>query len=404
MTNQTQTIDQNRTARLALSSGLLYTGAAFGATGKGIISTGELVFNTAMCGYQESLTDPSYMGQILVQTQPLIGNTGVNADDTESEKVQVSGFVIHEFTEHASNYRISQDLDAYLSDAGVLGIAGLDTRALTRALRAGGVVQAVLTDQEALSDEELIEMARKVESMAGQDLASKATREKDLDWGDTLGDWKTGYEHAADQGQPPCVLLLDFGLKSNIARHLAQRGLRVRAMPATSSASDIKRLLTSGAAQGVFLSNGPGDPEAVKTAVETTRDLLDDPDLQQVPIFGICLGHQLLSLAIGAKTFKLPFGHRGANQPVLEIETGHVQITSQNHGFAVDPESLEESGGVITHRHLNDGTVAGFRLDGRPVRSVQFHPEASPGPHDAAKFFDDFLDRLVVPLSSGNPE
>jgi len=394
MSNQTQSNEQNRNARLALASGHLYSGAAFGATAKGIISTGELVFNTAMCGYQESLTDPSYMGQILIQTQPLIGNTGVNADDTESERVQVAGFVIHEFTEHASNYRLNQDLDAYLRDADVLGIAGVDTRALTRSLRSGGVVQAVLTDRDDLTDAELIEMAQRIEGMAGQNLADKATREDKLDWKTTLGEWQMGNEQSTTADHRPGVVLLDFGLKSNIARHLAQRGLRVNALPAKTSAEEIKALLQSGEAHGVFLSNGPGDPEAVEAAVLTLRELLDDPELRDVPMFGICLGHQLLSLAIHAKTFKLPFGHRGANHPVHALESGRVMITSQNHGFAVDPESLKQAGGEVTHVHLNDGTVAGFCIPGRPVRSVQFHPEASPGPHDASGFFDEFVARL----------
>jgi carbamoyl-phosphate synthase small subunit len=394
MSNQTQSNDQNRTARLALSSGHLYTGAAFGAVAKEIISTGELVFNTSMCGYQESLTDPSYMGQILIQTQPLIGNTGVNPADTESDRVQVAGFVIHEFTEHASNYRLNQDLDEYLRDAGVLAIAGVDTRSMTRSLRSGGVVQALLTDREDLSDAELIEMARKVASMSGQNLAEKATRANDAEWKDTLGEWDMGTERVVSSENRPCVILLDFGLKSNIARQLTQRGLSVKAMPASTTAEQIKDMIAQGQAHGVFLSNGPGDPQAVETAVQTVRELLSDPGLTDVPIYGICLGHQLLSLAIDAATFKLPFGHRGANQPVHDLETGRVMITSQNHGFAVDPESLEKAGGVITHLHLNDGTVAGFRLPQRSVRSVQFHPEASPGPHDASGFFDDFVDRL----------
>jgi carbamoyl-phosphate synthase small subunit len=394
MSTQTQSNDQNRTARLALSSGHLYTGVPFGAVGKNIISTGELVFNTAMCGYQESLTDPSYMGQILIQTQPLIGNTGVNSDDIESNRVQVAGFVIHEFTEHASNYRLNQDLDEYLRDADVLGIAGLDTRSLTRSLRAGGVVQAVITDRDDLSDAELIEMARQVESMAGQNLAIKASRDQGNEWTDTLGEWEMGTEQSASSSDSASVILFDFGLKSNIARHLSQRGLNVQAMPATTTAQQVKDMILQGSAQGIFLSNGPGDPEAVESAVRTVRELIQDPELSDVPMYGICLGHQLLSLAIEAKTFKLPFGHRGANQPVHDLESGRVMITSQNHGFAVDPDSLKEAGGVITHLHLNDGTVAGFRLPDRPVRSVQFHPEASPGPHDASGFFDDFVARL----------
>jgi carbamoyl-phosphate synthase small subunit len=394
MSEQSPSTHENRTARLALSSGHLYSGAAFGAVGREIVTAGELVFNTAMTGYQESLTDPSYMGQILVQTQPLIGNTGVNTQDTESAKVQVSGFVIHEYTEHASNFRIDARLDEYLSHADVLAIAGVDTRELTRSLRSGGVVQAVLTDRDDLSDAELIKMAQQVEGMAGQNLAAGASSATGTSWETTLGDWQTGEEHHAESSQS-CVLLLDFGLKSNIARHLAHRGLQVKSMPATATAQEIKDLLISGQAQGLFLSNGPGDPVAVESAVSALKELLADDSLREFPFYGICLGHQLLSLAIGAETFKLPFGHRGANQPVHDIESGRVEITSQNHGFAVEPESLKRSGGVITHVHLNDGTVAGFRLADRPVRSVQFHPEASPGPHDAARFFDDFVDRLL---------
>lgn len=393
MNNNTDHARQNPTARLALSSGHLFSGHPFGAVGKGLTSTGELVFNTAMCGYQESLTDPSYMGQILVQTQPLIGNTGVNAEDIESDRVQVAGFVIHEYTEHSSNYRQNQDLDAYLREAGVLGIAGVDTRALTRTLRSGGVVQAVLTDRTDLSDEALIEMAKQVKSMNGQNLAAIAGGAEPCDWSQNLGDWG-GHEQDHISGNAPTVLVFDYGVKSNIPRNLTQRGLKVRLIPQSTTAAQIKQLVLDGHAQGLFLSNGPGDPEAVEQGVQVLREILQDEDLSELPIFGICLGHQLLCLAMGAKTYKLPFGHRGANHPVHDLERGRIEITSQNHGFAVDPESIEAAGGVITHLHLNDGTVAGFRHKTRPVFSVQFHPEASPGPHDASIFFDRFIARI----------
>jgi carbamoyl-phosphate synthase small subunit len=399
MNNNTHDDRQKPVARLALSSGHLYTGSAFGATGKGIAATGELVFNTAMCGYQESLTDPSYMGQILIQTQPLIGNTGVNTEDVESARVQVAGFVIHEFTEHASNYRLTQDLDAYLADAGVLGIAGIDTRALTRVLRSGGVVQSVLTDRTDLIDAEIVEMARQVESMSGQNLAAQAGGFESCIWTDTLGQWSGHNEHF-DGDAAPTVLVFDYGIKSNIPRNLAQRGFKVTLIPQSTSAAEIKQMVQSGLAHGLFLSNGPGDPEAVEQGVATLRAILNDPDLHDLPIFGICLGHQLLCLAMGAKTFKLPFGHRGANHPVHDLESGRIQITSQNHGFAVDPDSIREAGGVITHVHLNDGTVAGFRHATRPIYSVQFHPEASPGPHDASLFFDAFVARIKDALSA----
>ncbi len=393
MNNNTDEARQNPIARLALSSGHIFTGQAFGATGKGLASTGELVFNTAMCGYQESLTDPSYMGQILVQTQPLIGNTGVNLDDIESQQLQVAGFVIHEFTQHASNYRQNQRLDEYLLQADVLGIAGIDTRALTRVLRSGGVVQAVLTDRTDLGDEALIEMARQVKSMSGQNLAAIAGGEHARDWTQNLGEWGGREQHSVI-GEAKTVLVFDYGVKSNIPRNLTQRGLKVRLIPQSTTAREIKDLVLSGQAHGLFLSNGPGDPEAVEQGVQTLRAIIQDDELAQLPIFGICLGHQLLCLALGAKTYKLAFGHRGANHPVHDLERGRIEITSQNHGFAVDPESIEQVGGVITHLHLNDGTVAGFRHSTRPVFSVQYHPEASPGPHDASIFFDRFIDRI----------
>lgn len=393
MNNNTDLARQNPTARLALSSGHIFPGRPFGAMGKGLVCSGEQVFNTAMSGYQESLTDPSYMGQILVQTQPLIGNTGVNPDDTESQRVQVAGFVIHEYTEHASNYRQNQDLDTYLRQADILGIAGVDTRALTRTLRSGGVVQAILTDRTDISDQALIQMAQQVQSMSGQNLASLAGIHEPCEWSQNLGDWG-GFVQDCFESVAPTVLVFDYGIKSNIPRSLAQRGLRVRLIPQDTTSEQIKSLVRMGHAHALFLSNGPGDPQAVTQSVQVLRDILNDAQLKDLPIFGICLGHQLLCLAMGAQTYKLPFGHRGANHPVHDLERGRIEITSQNHGFAVEPNSIEAAGGVITHIHLNDGTVAGFRHRTRPVYAVQFHPEASPGPHDANTFFDHFVARI----------
>lgn len=376
-------------ARLALADGSVFHGQAFGAIGKGIRSVGEVVFNTALTGYQESMTDPSYTGQILVQTTPMIGNTGINAEDDESARVQVAGLVIHEYTRGHSNYRADRSLHQWLAAAGVLGIADLDTRALTRHLRSAGVTTGVLTDDAGLSDADLVQMARDAAPMEGQNLAAMVGCTTPYSWDETLGEWAPDLEPSDDS---PVVLALDCGAKRNILRNLATRNCRVRVVPHTISAADLKVEFTSGAANALFISNGPGDPDAVEDTIATLRDLIRDPDLNDLPIFGICLGHQLLALAIGATTYKLPFGHRGANQPVRDDTTGRVEITSQNHGFAVDPKSLSDAGGEPTHIHLNDQTLAGFQLPGRPVFSVQFHPEASPGPHDASHLFDRFVD------------
>ncbi|MCA9303773.1 MAG: glutamine-hydrolyzing carbamoyl-phosphate synthase small subunit [Phycisphaerales bacterium] len=386
-------------ARLALADGYIYSGVPFGAVNKQICQTGEVVFNTAMTGYEESLTDPSYTGQILIQTTPLIGNTGVNPVDIESGKIQVAGFVIHEHTQHHSNYRADCTLSAMLDEADVLGIAAIDTRALTRHLRTQGVVQGVLTDRTDLSDQELVDIARSAASMAGQDLATNAGVKHDSEWTETLGDWPAN-SAPANFDRQPTVLLIDCGVKHNIARNLAARGVRVLLVPSTITHEQIRARYEAGEADGLFVSNGPGDPDAVEAVISTLRSILNDVKMENFPVFGICLGNQLLAIALGAKTYKLPFGHRGANHPVLNLLNGRVEITSQNHGFAVDRESLEKIGGQVTHLHLNDQTVAGFRMPHKPVRAVQFHPEASPGPHDSSGFFDAFLRALTQPCTS----
>jgi carbamoyl-phosphate synthase small subunit len=384
-----------RIGRLALTDGSVFTGTAFGATGKGLCVPAEVVFNTAMTGYQEALTDPSYTGQILVMTYPLMGNYGINAEDVESRggKVQVSGFIIRQLSRVASNYRHSSDLSTYLEKAGVLGLADIDTRALTRRLREKGVMTGVLTDRtrEELPDAALVEMARKAPSMAGQNLVPKVGCNSGQSWSETLGDWSV---QTGAPGKMYRVLALDCGAKSNILRNLADRGCEVKLIPHTTPASEITRMFAAGEADGLFISNGPGDPAAVDATIQTLKQVVSMDAAKVPPTFGICLGHQLLGLAIGAKTYKLPFGHRGANQPVKNLMNGKVEITSQNHGFAVDPKSLEGVGGEATHVHLNDGTLAGFRLKDKPVFCVQYHPEAAPGPHDSAYLFDAFVEMM----------
>jgi len=386
-----------------LADGSVFSGRAFGATNRGLISRAEVVFNTAITGYQESLTDPSYNGQILVMTAPLIGNTGVNPEDVESGRVQVSGFVIRELAARHSNFRAIGSLEEYLAQAGVLGLEGVDTRAITRRLRSTGVMNGVLTDTDTPSAE-LVELARAAWAMAGANLVPHVGCRTASRWAQDLGDWNLEFEPepsgaqdssgpsvaGSGEGRPFRVLALDCGAKHNILRNLTQRNCIVEVVPHTLTADTILKRFDAGEVDGLFVSNGPGDPAAVQETIATLRAVVERRT-NPVPTFGICLGHQLLALAVGARTYKLKFGHRGINQPVRNMLSGQVEITSQNHGFAVDPASLEAVGGEATHIHLNDGTLAGFRLKDRPVFSVQYHPEASPGPHDASYLFDEFV-------------
>jgi carbamoyl-phosphate synthase small subunit len=376
-------MNPRRVAKLALEDGTVFTGESFGAPGT---CEGEVVFNTSMTGYQEILTDPSYKGQIVTMTYPLIGNYGINRQDAESRTPHVSGLIVREIPPLYSNWRATMSLQEYLKKHQIPGLAGIDTRALTRRLRVGRTMRGVLSDRE-LDDAKLVRAARAAREMAGADWVSRVKPASKSTWETTRGDWSSGVVSKAEGLH---VVAMDCGAKHNILRHLAERGVRVTVIPPETPAEEILRLKPD----GLFVSNGPGDPAALDYVVEPIRRLLG-----KVPMFGICLGQQLLGRAMGARTFKMRFGHRGANQPVRNLQTGRVEITSQNHGFAVDRESLEAVGGVVTHVNLNDGTVEGFRHQSLPVFSVQYHPEASPGPHDSAYLFDAFIEMM----KSGKP-
>ena len=374
-------------AVLVLENGKVYRGAAAGATGE---ARGEVVFNTSMTGYQEILTDPSYAGQIVTMTCPQIGNYGVAPDDLESPTPQVAGFIMREESPVASNWRASGTLRDYLVDNNIVAIADIDTRDLTRLLRSSGVMRGIIGTGD-VDEAELVEKARAIPPMEGADLVKDVTCSEAFDW--PAGILQSAVEVRPDLAFPPQshskrplrVAAYDFGMKWNILRRLTTYGCQVRVFPAATSAQEV---LACGV-DGVFLSNGPGDPAVLDYAIASARELAQ----ADLPIFGICLGHQILGLALGGRTFKLKFGHRGANHPVKFLESGKVEITSQNHGFAVDPQSLP-SDVKVTHLNLYDGTVEGLRAIDRPIYSVQYHPEASPGPHDADYLFKQFVDEM----------
>jgi carbamoyl-phosphate synthase small subunit len=371
-------MSSSRIAKLGLEDGTVFTGRAFGHSGT---SEGEVVFNTSMTGYQEILTDPSYKGQIVTMTYPLIGNYGINRQDVESKQPQVEGFVIKELSPVYSNYRADMSLEDYLAANKIIGIEGIDTRALTRKLRINGSMRGILST-EILDDAALVDRARHGAQMAGADWVQAVKPSKAYEWSQDQGQWGLG---KVERGDGLHVVALDCGAKQNILRHLAERGVKVTVLPPETSTEEILKHKPD----GLFVSNGPGDPAVLDYAVKPIQGAMG-----KVPIFGICLGHQLLGRALGASTYKLKFGHRGGNQPVKNLDTGRVEITSQNHGFAVDQKSLESHGGVVTHLNLNDNTVEGFRHKDLPVFSVQYHPEASPGPHDAAYLFDAFIEMM----------
>ncbi|MCX5715969.1 MAG: glutamine-hydrolyzing carbamoyl-phosphate synthase small subunit [Candidatus Omnitrophica bacterium] len=354
------------TAILALEDGTIFKGRSFGAAGE---KDGEAVFNTSMTGYQEILTDPSYKGQIVAMTYPLIGNYGINEEDVESYKLFVEGFVVKEYSKIASNWRSTKTLGDYLKENHIIGIEGIDTRALTLRIRETGAMKAVLSTLDA-DEKSLVEKARRSPGLLGRDLVKEVALKKPYEW-----EKKGAYN----------VVVMDCGVKYNILRELARHKCRVTVVPPTTPAAEILRMNPD----GVLLSNGPGDPAALPYIVETVRGLIG-----KLPIFGICLGHQMLGQAFGGKTYKLKFGHHGANHPVKDLKTGKVSITVQNHGFCVDIDSLNKKEIEITHINLNDNTLEGMRHKKLPVFSVQFHPEASAGPHDAEYLFENFTELM----------
>ena len=364
-------------AKLALADGTVYTGTAFGASGE---VYGEVCFNTSMTGYQEILTDPSYCGQIVTMTYPLIGNYGINTEDVESRGLSIRGFVIRELCHRHSNFRATESLDSYLKKANVLGIEGIDTRSLVRRLRIRGAMTGVLSTTD-LDDASLVKKAQTSPTLVGQDLVKQVMPKEAFVWNEELSELgHSGTVTTSAASKEFHVVAIDYGMKWNILRHLKSLGCRVTVVPGIVTAEEVLAYRPD----GVFLSNGPGDPRPLTYAINTIRDLLG-----KVPIFGICLGHQLMGLACGAEIYKLKFGHRGANQPVLNKETGRVEITSQNHGFALAADTLPSTL-EVTHLNLNDQTIEGLRHREYPAFCVQYHPEAAAGPHDSTYLFQTF--------------
>ncbi|MEQ8766124.1 MAG: glutamine-hydrolyzing carbamoyl-phosphate synthase small subunit [Planctomycetota bacterium] len=362
-------------AMLVLEDGTLFEGRSLGAVGE---RRGEVVFNTSMTGYQEILTDPSYKGQFVTMTYPLIGNYGINPEDMEADEVHLEGLIAREFSRRTSNFRATMSLGDFLTSKGVVGIEGIDTRMLTRRVRDEGSMRAILSSED-LDPVSLRQKVTDVPSTVGRDMVQEVTCAEPYEW--TEG-YSAQFHFKHRSTAPPLhVVAIDYGVKRNILRSMIQEGFRVSVVPASTPAEAILEQ----SPDGVFLSNGPGDPEPVTTAVEQVRTLIG-----KVPVFGICLGHQILSLAAGAKTFKMKFGHHGGNQPVKDLETGRVEITSQNHSYAVSEDDLDACGFEVTHLNLNDRTVEGMRHRELPVFSVQYHPEAAPGPHDATHLFHRF--------------
>ncbi|MGE3799866.1 MAG: glutamine-hydrolyzing carbamoyl-phosphate synthase small subunit [Candidatus Kapaibacterium sp.] len=375
-------INSRPTAKLVLENGLVFTGRGFGATDREAL--GEVVFNTSITGYQEILTDPSYFGQIVTFTYPHQGNVGVNNFDVESKGVQAAGMIVRELSRIRSNWRSEENLEVYLRKHGVLGIEGIDTRMLVRTLREEGAMRGIISAIEP-NEQVLLERARAIPSMKGADLTSYVTTAESYQWEPRD---KSGYLLSTNSFTPEQefhVAVLDYGVKHNILERLSSFGCRLTVLPGSTPPEDILALNPD----GIFISNGPGDPDAVTYAVENLKVLLG-----KKPIFGICLGHQLLALALGGETYKLKFGHRGANHPVQQVATGANEITSQNHGFAVDLDSMKDLPVELTHVNLNDNTVEGFRHREMPLFCVQYHPEASPGPHDADYLFRQFIEMM----------